>query len=63
MRPLLAALVLAALLASASAGQDDAQLLELIEPLQIFNACRPIILTVEALDENAADIGLTEKAL
>ena len=63
MRPLLAALVLAALLASASAGQDDAQLLEPFEPLQLFNACRPMVLTVEALDDDAANIGLTEKTL
>ncbi len=64
MRRVPAYLSLAALLlAPAGDGQDTDKLLERLEIFQLFNACRPMVLAVEGLGDDAADIGLTEKDL
>ena len=60
MRQALVFLALVALLAPAAPGQDAASLLERFE---LFNACRPMRLLVEGLDDDAAAIGLNKAAL
>ncbi|MCY4584606.1 MAG: hypothetical protein OXB98_01065 [Bryobacterales bacterium] len=52
---------LAALLVSAAAGQDS-EYRERLERFQLFNACRPMNLTITLADDKAA-IGLTKEAL
>lgn len=60
----LAGLALAALLAPAIAGQDSSNWPERFgERFKLFNACRPMKLVVEGLNDDAGDIGLTEEAL
>ncbi|MXY68586.1 MAG: hypothetical protein F4Y47_08495 [Acidobacteriia bacterium] len=57
---ILSGLLLVALLAPGIAGQDISNRLE---RFYLFNACRPMQLVVEELDDDAADIGLTQEAL
>ncbi len=57
---ILAGLALAVLLAPAILGQDNSNRRERFE---LFNACRPMRLVVEHLNDDAADIGLTREAL
>ena len=59
---ILRSLPLAALLASAAAGQD-AGIKQSLERFKLFNACRPMELVVEGLRDGAADIGLAKGAL
>ena len=57
-----------ALLVAPSAGQNAAsrlpsELWKNIERLQLFNACRPMLLFIGGLDDDAAAIGLTESTV
>ena len=47
---------------SAAAGQDSEYRVRL-ERFQLFNACRPMKLMIEGLDDDAEAIGLTKEAL
>ena len=57
---ILAGLALAGLMAPAIAGQDTSNRRD---RFRLFNACRPMELVVEHLNDDAADIGLDKKAL
>lgn len=48
------------LLAPAAGGQDTKRK---IERFELFNSCRPVYLSIESLDSDAADIGLTVEAV
>ncbi len=60
-----ALLALSALLVLPARGQDtDIQrAMQRVERFQLFNACRPMLLGVEDLHEDAAAVGLTREAL
>ena len=79
MRLALVSLALAALLAPAASGQElspealetllDEEIAKAIgigttqERLELFNACRPMVLVIEGLSSYAAQIGLTKEVL
>ena len=60
MRRILALLPLVALLATMAVGQDAASGLE---RFNLFNACRPMRLLIEHLNDDATEIGLTREML
>ena len=60
MRRILALLPLVALLATMAVGPDAASGWE---RFNLFNACRPMQLVIEYLDDDATEIGLTREML
>ena len=51
-----------AVLLPAAAGQDS-EYRKRLERFQLFNACRPMVLVIESMDDDEAAIGLTKEAL
>lgn len=62
MRLALVALLLATLLVPAAAAQDD-KVERQVERFNLYNACRPMLLVIEGLHEEASRISLTTEKL